>query len=148
MDAMSGDPLGVWMAMTHDAGKLTTPRSMLPHHYGHELRGKTLAAVWARQLGLPDEYREAGILAARLHMRAGRYTKLRLGKKFDLLHEIAASGFFPSFWKMVDADTGASLSEVARSDWNHISTIPYDFKARVEGLRQKGISLLRSTQSQ
>ncbi|MBO4301470.1 MAG: hypothetical protein J5861_07705, partial [Desulfovibrio sp.] len=28
MDAVAGDPLTVWMALAHDAGKLTTPSSL------------------------------------------------------------------------------------------------------------------------
>lgn len=145
MDAMSGDPLGVWMAMTHDSGKLTTPHSLWPHHYGHEARGERLAAVWAQQLGLAGSYAHAGVFAARLHMRAGRYAGLRPSKKFDLLQEVAASGFFSSFWKMVDADTRSSLSEMARRDWQHICAVPYVSTTCPERLRQQGISLLRST---
>ena len=39
MDAVAGDPLCVWMALCHDLGKIGTDPALLPHHYGHELRG-------------------------------------------------------------------------------------------------------------
>ncbi|WP_165175738.1 hypothetical protein [Desulfovibrio sp. ZJ369] len=142
MDAVAGDALAVWMALGHDAGKLTTPRALWPHHYGHESRGRRLVAVWARHLGLSDKYTRAGILAARLHMKAGRYARLRPGKKFDLLHEVAASGFFVAFWKVVDADTKSSISETAWRDWQQIRTIPNDTRME-EKTRQKGIALLK-----
>lgn len=41
-DAAAGDALTVWMAFSHDFGKLTTPRENLPHHYQHETRGETV----------------------------------------------------------------------------------------------------------
>lgn len=148
MDAVAGDALAAWMALAHDAGKLTTPRAMWPHHYGHETRGERLVAVWARQLGLPPEYRQAGTLAARLHMKAGRYVALRPGKKFDLLHEVADSGFFPSFWKLVDADTRSAVSVTALRDWERISHLPYDRGEPDEKLRQQGISLLKSAHAE
>lgn len=146
MDAVAGDPLAVWMALAHDAGKLTTPEALWPHHYGHESRGKRLALVWARQLGLPEEYGQAGVLAARLHMKGGRYALLRPGKKFDLLREVAASGFFPSFWKVVDADTKSSVSEVASRDWRRIRELPPQGENE-EKRRQQAIALLKTLHS-
>lgn len=140
MDSVAQDPLAVWMALAHDAGKLTTPAGLWPHHYGHELRGKQLASVWAAQLGLPDAYRRAGIMAALLHMKAGRYALLRPGKKLDLLNELGASGFFHSFWKMVDADTRSDISKVAARDWELVRSVPH--VAGEERQRQQAIALL------
>lgn len=145
MNAVAGDAVAVWMALAHDAGKLTTPRALWPHHYGHEARGKQLATVWARQLGLPDMYARAGALAALLHMKAGRYELLRPGKKFDLLHTLAASGFFTPFWKVVDADTGSTVSEAAKRDWQRIRVLPYD--GTHEKTRQMGILMLKTARS-
>lgn len=143
MDAVAGDTLAVWMALVHDAGKLTTPSILWPHHYGHESRGKRLVPVWTRHLGLSDEYTRAGILSARLHMKAGRYDRLRPGKKFGLLQEVAASGFFVPFWKVVDADTKSSISELANRDWQRICTIPYKCSFGEERMRQQGIAMLK-----
>lgn len=81
MDAVAGDPLAVWMALTHDLGKLTTPENIWPHHYGHEERGVELAQDLGQAFGLAQNFIQAGKLAARLHMRAGRYPTLRVGKK-------------------------------------------------------------------
>lgn len=137
MDAVSGDPLAVWLAFVHDAGKLTTPKNLWPHHYGHELRGETLALLWARQLGLDDFYAEAGGLAAGWHMRAGRYPILRPGKKLNLLNRFAPVGMGRSFWKMVDADSKTDLSKHIMKDWRTIS------EAKEKGLsEQKQIQLL------
>lgn len=124
MNETAGDPKAVWMAMAHDAGKLTTPRVLLPHHYGHEQRGETLAPIWARQLGLDDYYAEIGSLAARWHMRAGRYAILRPGKKLHLLKLFPPEGPGASFWKMVDADTRKPISALAIADWRKGASPP------------------------
>ena len=55
MDAVAGDGLAVWMALAHDAGKLTPPRVLWPHHYGREERGEVLARQWTARLHLPDD---------------------------------------------------------------------------------------------
>lgn len=143
MSDVAGDPLAVWMSMVHDAGKLTTPKALWPHHYGHELRGASLAAEWARILKLPEEYKLAGTLSALLHMRAGRYARLRTGKKYDLLCTVAASGFFESFWKVVDADTKSSISERAMADWKRVNVLPCDGMTP-ERERQRAIAILTS----
>lgn len=120
MNEVAGDPLAVWMALCHDAGKLTTPRAMLPHHYGHEERGAILAKVWARELGLGAEYAEAGALTALWHMRAGRYRAMRAGKKYRLLTTIQPLPFSTQFWQVVDADTRSHLGRIAEADWRII----------------------------
>ena len=117
MNDCAGDPLAVWMALTHDAGKCTTPLAMLPHHYGHELRGEILARIWAKQLKLNDIYAEAGENAALLHMRAGRYLKMRPGKQYTLLNIVNHLPYAQAFWKVVDADSRSSLSLLSFHDW-------------------------------
>lgn len=120
MNAVAGDPLAVWMALAHDAGKLTTPPDILPHHYGHEERGEALAGEWAEALGLPAPFAEAGCMTARLHMRAGRYPRLRPGKKYALLIEVFATPFADAFWKVVDADRRAPVSALAAAHWQKL----------------------------
>lgn len=120
MNAVAGDPLAVWLAFAHDAGKLTTPSVLLPHHYGHEHRGAILAPIWAEQLKLDKIYAEAGRLTARWHMRAGRYPILRPGKKLQLLQTFPPLQEGKAFWKLVDADTRANISSLAIDDWHKL----------------------------
>lgn len=131
MNETAGDPLAVWMAMTHDAGKLTTPLGMLPHHYGHELRGEKMAGIWAAQLGLGREYVAAGKICARHHMRAGRYLGMRPGKQYKLLSLINGRPEAASFWKVIDADTKSSISALASRDWELVE------RARDRGLSEE-----------
>lgn len=141
MDAVAGSPPSVWMALAHDAGKLTTPAALWPHHYGHELRGVRLAAVWATQLQLPQSWRQAGCMTARLHMKAGRYAELRAATRYDLLREVAASPCAAAFWQVVDADSRKSVGAQARRDWNRLCRLPLAGLSE-ERARQLGIACL------
>lgn len=135
MNEVAGNPLAVWMALAHDAGKLTTPSVLLPHHYGHEQRGAILAEIWARKLGLGEDYAQAGRLAARWHMRAGRYPALRPGKKHSLLMAVFSTSFADAFWAVVDADTSSKISLLARKDWMIILAAKSEKKDMQEQLR-------------
>lgn len=117
MNEVAGNPLAVWMALAHDSGKLLTPAHMLPHHYGHEQRGAVLAPLWAAQLELGKEYAKAGAMAARFHMRAGRYEILRPGKKKLLLELFPPKGSGIPFWKMVNADCREDIHARALKDF-------------------------------
>lgn len=112
MNECAGDPLAVWFAMAHDAGKLSTPKSMLPHHYGHEKRGGDIAILWAMQMNLPPDWGKHGEFAACQHMRAAKFFRMRPGKKLDLLKRIAQKGIANSFWKLIDADTKHNYSAI------------------------------------
>ena len=113
MDRVAGSALAVWMALCHDLGKIGTPRDMLPHHYGHELRGMEAARALASRLALPARWLSAGMLAAQEHMKGGMYAQLRTGTRRDLLHKIHTAGLHDPFWALVDADSGKSLSPQA-----------------------------------
>lgn len=138
MNTVAGDALAVWMALVHDAGKLTTPKSLWPHHYGHETRGVLLATEWGRFLNMPEPFTRCGRMAARLHMKAGRYARLRPGTKVDLLLEVEASPCADAFWALVDADTRADVSRQARADRDRIRAVPCD-GLWGEALRQRQI---------
>lgn len=147
MNAVAGNPPAVWMALTHDAGKLTTPAALWPHHYGHELRGVRLAAVWAAQLQLPPAWRQAGCMTARLHMKAGRYSELRAATRYDLLRELAASPCASAFWQVVDADSRQAVSVQARRDWHRICELPLEGLSE-ERARQLAISCLTANSAE
>lgn len=126
MNDCFGDPMAVWMALAHDCGKLTTPCAMLPHHYGHELRGLALVSVWAQHLVLDDAFEEAGSMAAGLHMRAGHYPVLRPGKKLSILQEIFKSPHASSFLRLINADTRTNLGDVLEAQWQAVCRLPED----------------------
>ena len=122
MNETAGDAMAAWMALCHDSGKLTTPAAMLPHHYNHECRGETIARLWARELSLPGAYADAGALAAREHMKAGIFARLRPGKKLALLEATCETPLGASFWRLVNADTKSRVGDLILGLWPEIAS--------------------------
>ncbi len=61
-------PLEVrFAALTHDLGKATTPKDVLPRHIGHELRSVGLVEKLSGRLRATGECRDLALLAARYH---------------------------------------------------------------------------------
>ncbi len=71
-------PLEVrFAALTHDLGKATTPKDILPRHIGHELRSVELVRKLSQRLRSPGECRDLALLAARYHGDIHRAGELR-----------------------------------------------------------------------
>jgi tRNA nucleotidyltransferase (CCA-adding enzyme) len=116
--------LAAWMALCHDLGKVNTPENILPHHYQHELRGMYAASNLAKRLRMPKKLYQAGILAAKLHMKAGLYPKLRPGSRVDMLMEAHSKNMLLPLFLLAQADSGnADLLELAADDLNIIVKI-------------------------
>jgi len=65
-----------WGAALHDLGKGTTPKDEWPHHPGHEERGVELALAVNDRLRVPNDCREASLLAVREHGQVHRALEL------------------------------------------------------------------------
>jgi len=139
MDALAGEQLAVWMGLTHDLGKTMSPSEMLPHHYGHEQRGKRMAHALAGRLALPRRFQKAGELAAELHMLGGIYPELRIGTKRDLLTRVHLAHLDGPFWNLVSADAKKDRHTDALRDLELIRLIrlPDEFcgKGKEAGIR-------------
>lgn len=64
-------------ALTHDLGKATTPKSKLPSHPGHEIRGCKLIRQMAERLPVPNAARDVALLVAEFHTHCHRAFELR-----------------------------------------------------------------------
>ena len=64
-------------ALTHDLGKATTPKDILPRHIGHEVRGVGLVKTLAQRVRASGECRDLALLAARYHGDIHRAMELR-----------------------------------------------------------------------
>lgn len=83
-------------ALAHDLGKATTPREILPHHFGHDKRALEVLRSWNRRMTLPKLWLACASFAALEHMRV--CTLSRQGKIADLLlrlsrHPLGFDGF-------------------------------------------------------
>ena len=76
--ALHGYALEVrFAAATHDLGKATTPKNILPRHIGHELRSVELVKQLSQRLRVPSECRDLALLTARYHGDIHRAFELR-----------------------------------------------------------------------
>lgn len=104
MGRLAGSALVVWMGLCHDLGKTVTAAERLPSHHGHEISGERLAQALGRRLRLPRRFINAGAMAARWHMTAGRYAQLRAGTKVDLLLNLQHLRLVPEMVALAAAD--------------------------------------------
>ena len=103
--AATKDALARFAALAHDIGKGQTPQNMLPHHYGHELKGLQVLAKWNRRMTLPKIFVQAANLVIAEHMRAPLIKKP--GKQVELLLKINDSRLgFDGFNACIAADNG------------------------------------------
>ena len=65
-----------WAAALHDLGKGTTPAEAWPRHPGHEERSVALARAVNDRLRVPNDCRDASVLAAQEHGNIHRVTEL------------------------------------------------------------------------
>jgi tRNA nucleotidyltransferase (CCA-adding enzyme) len=89
--AARGFPLPVrFAALTHDLGKGTTPKDMLPRHIGHEERGVGLVRELCKRLRVPNDCRDLGVVTAHYHGKAYRALEMRPDTVVQLLHDTDA----------------------------------------------------------
>ena len=146
MDLLAGNPLQVWMGLCHDLGKTLTPEADLPHHFGHDRAGARLAETLGGRLRLPKAYQKAGHTAARWHMVAGQYDRLRPGTRVDLLMNLKTRPKVQDLFSLVKADQGADHLSQAVVDLQIVGSVklPQDHM----GLGPRSGALLRNLQAQ
>ena len=76
--------------LTHDLGKATTPKWILPGHRGHEERSVKLVEKLCRRLPVPRRFRELAVAVARHHGKVHRAAELRPATVYKLIE--AADG--------------------------------------------------------
>ncbi len=63
--------------LTHDLGKGTTPRDLLPSHHGHEQRSEELLERLCKRLPVPNKFRDLALLVARHHGSVHKAAELK-----------------------------------------------------------------------
>ena len=87
---LTPEPAVRFAALTHDLGKGTTPKDILPHHYGHEERSAKLAEALCERLRTPKDFRELALMVARHHGLVHKAQELRADTLLKLLESVDA----------------------------------------------------------
>ena len=134
MDRCAGHPLAVWMALCHDLGKIRTEEKILPHHYGHELKGVDLVKELGRRLAMPSRWVRAAVVGTLLHMKGGMYGSLRSGTRRDMLCQLRDAHIEHEFWMLAGADGGWDWEPMAKRDTQAMLQVhlPQDWRDRGE----------------
>lgn len=74
---LSDDPVVRFAALTHDLGKGTTAKKILPHHYAHEERGYHLVKELCERYKIPNQYRQLAEITARYHTHCHRAFEIK-----------------------------------------------------------------------
>lgn len=75
--ALSNDPIVRFAALVHDLGKVLSPMSSWPKHYGHEDNGVPIIEALCLRLRIPNEYKVLASLVARQHLNIHRIAELK-----------------------------------------------------------------------
>ena len=133
VDVLAGQPIAGWMAVCHDLGKTLTPQSEWPRHLGHDDAGADVAEELGRRLKLPNRVREAGVAAARLHMKASRYAELRPSTRVDMLTWLHKHEMVEPLFDLVRADSGHNVWPLAKRDLTIMLSVHLPGKQRMRG---------------
>lgn len=75
-------------ALVHDLGKGVTPKSMYPHHYGHDEKGVELVRNLGRRIGVPKAWVQCGKVATKEHMKGGIFSKMSIPKQVQFIERV------------------------------------------------------------
>ena len=74
---LSDDPVVRFATLTHDLGKGTTKKEILPHHYEHEERGYYLVKKLCKRYKVPNQFTQLAEITARYHTHVHRALEVK-----------------------------------------------------------------------
>jgi len=77
-------------ALTHDLGKGTTPKDVLPRHIGHEERSVNLVRDLCKRIKVPNDCRDLALIVAKFHGKVHRCHEMRPDTLLQLLQDTDA----------------------------------------------------------
>ena len=77
-------------ALTHDLGKGTTPKEVLPRHIGHELRSVALLNDVVKRLRVPNDCKELAMMVAQFHGKLHAVAHMKPSTILHFLMELDA----------------------------------------------------------
>ena len=77
-------------ALTHDLGKGTTPKDVLPRHIGHELRSVDMIRDVVARLKVPNDCKDLALVVAKFHGKLHAAREMKAGTLLHFLEELDA----------------------------------------------------------
>jgi tRNA nucleotidyltransferase (CCA-adding enzyme) len=77
-------------ALTHDLGKGTTPKDVLPRHIGHEVRSVNLLKDVVKRLRVPNDCKELAVVVAQFHGKLHAVSNMKPSTLLHFLMELDA----------------------------------------------------------
>ena len=124
-----------WAALLHDLGKGTTPKDEWPRHPGHEERSVELARAVGERLRVPNDCRDAAVVAAREHGHIHRAQELDAVALLRLLERCDALRRPALLAQVLDACEADARGRAGHQD------DPYPQRARILDALQAARSL-------
>ena len=116
---LSEDPVVRFAALTHDLGKGTTEKEVLPHHYGHEERGYHLLKDLCKRYKIPNRYRQLGEIMTQYHTHVHRAFEVKPKTLLKVLNTTDAFRKPERFNHFLIACTADSLGRTGYEDYNY-----------------------------
>lgn len=82
---LSDDIAVRFAALCHDLGKGTTPKDILPSHYGHELRGVELTKKFSERFRVPNDVSSFAMKMAKFHSHMHKMFEMKPQTILELL---------------------------------------------------------------
>lgn len=90
------DVEGLLAALAHDIGKSETPEDVLPHHYGHEQRGRVIASRLRSELQIIRDLDGVMSTAAEVHGNLAQLDEVNVTTVLDMAERVRGSPLNPS----------------------------------------------------
>ena len=163
---LSSEPEVRFAALTHDLGKGTTEKEILPHHYGHEGRGYDLVSVLCDRYKAPKAYKQLAQISTRYHTHVHRAFEEKpktLLKVLELTDAFRRPERFEQFLLVCTADSRGRptyennpysqadffrllLKKVSKIDVKEIVAAGFKGSAIAEQLHQKRLRVVKKYQ--
>ena len=140
---LSTKPTLRFAALTHDLGKGTTPKNILPSHHGHEKRSVKLIEQLCKRIRVPKNYRDLATIVARYHSHIHHAFEL---KPSTILKTLERTDAFRRPERFEDFLLTCTADSRGRTG---LENIPYEqadyFRAALKAALQTDINKLIST---
>jgi len=116
---LSDDPLIRFAALTHDLGKGTTAKAILPHHYDHEERGVKLVEELCDRYKVPNQYRQLAVITSRYHTHVHRAFEIKPKTLLKVLNKTDAFRKPERFTQFITACIADSHGRPGYEDYDY-----------------------------